>query len=331
MFRKVLLVNFGILSILSTLVWGFTFTQKANAASASSIAINMIPENPEPYENVNIDLSSYANNLDTVNITWSINSKVALAGIGKKSFSLNAPAADEETTVSVVVTLPDGDVNLRILVKPSKMVLLWEATDSYVPPFYRGKALPSPESSVKVVAIPEIRNGGSFVNPKNMSYSWKKDYNNDQDNSGFGKSSYTYTNDYLDDDSTIGVSAITLDQKYTSSGNITVRSYDPKIIFYTKDTKMGTLWENAVGDDHVIKNDEVLEADPYFLSPQSLNSPILDWSWYINDQPITLTSFIKNIIPLRAGGASGNAKIRVEINNKYKIFQTANKEINVQF
>jgi len=33
------------------------------------------------------------------------------------------------------------------------MVLLWQADDSYVPPFYEGKALPSPNSEIKVVAM----------------------------------------------------------------------------------------------------------------------------------------------------------------------------------
>ncbi len=66
------------------------------------------------------------------------------------------------------------------------MVLLWQADDSYVPPFYKGKAMPSAESSIKVVALPEIRNGSTIVSVQNMTYSWQKDYNKDVNDSGYG-------------------------------------------------------------------------------------------------------------------------------------------------
>ena len=39
------------------------------------------------------------------------------------------------------------------------MVLLWQANDSYVPPFYKGKALPGADTKIKIVAMPEIRSG----------------------------------------------------------------------------------------------------------------------------------------------------------------------------
>ncbi len=303
-----------------------------SAASPSSISVNMSPENPEPFENVDISISSYANNLDTVFISWSVDNKVSLTGIGKKSFSLTAPSADKESTVLVKISLPDGDVELRILVKPSSMVMLWQADDSHVPPFYRGKALPSADSSIKVVAMPEIRNAGVLINPKNMSYSWELDYDNDQGASGYGKNYYVYRNDYLENASTVDVSVLTVDQKYTSAGTVRVGSYQPKILFYSRDSKLGTMWENTIKDNYLIKNEEIIEAVPYFISPQNVYSPSLSWTWSINDELANTESIIKNILPLKiGGGASGSAKIRVDINNIYKIFQTTTNQVTVRF
>lgn len=304
-----------------------------NAKAASvSIMVGISPENPAPLENVTITLKSYVNNLDTVLISWSVNGKDVSSGIGKKSFSLNAPNAGEETNVVATTSLPSGAKDTRIVIRPSVMVLLTEAMDSFVPPFYKGKALPSPDSFVKVVALPEIRSGSNLINPKNLTYAWKKDYTNNQNGSGYGKNTFTYVNDYLENSNNIGVTAGTTDQKYSSASNINIRTTEPKIIFYKNDAKLGTIWDLAISSGHKIVGDEVLEAAPYFISPKNIRTPTLTWDWFINDNIINMPVYRKERLPLQAqAGISGTSKIRLEINNMDKIFQSADKEINVNF
>src|SRR3990167_9352145 len=314
------------------IISGAVLPFKANAASPSSISVNVVPENPAPNENTSITLSSYANNLDSVLISLSVNGKSVLSGIGKKSFSVNAGAAGSETSVVATISLPDGAIDTRIIIRPAVMVLLWQANDSYVPPFYKGRALPTPDSEVKVVAMPEIKSGSGFVDSKNMTYAWKKDYNNDQEGSGYGKNSFIYINDYLDNSNNVSVTASTIDQKYSSEANITIGTYQPKIVFYKNDANLGTIWEQALSSGHKIQNEEVMEAAPYFISPKNIGIPILAWNWSINDSLVNILGSRKNLIPLRAqAGVSGTAKIKLEIENKYKIFSTASKAINVEF
>jgi hypothetical protein len=261
-----------------------------------------------------------------------MNGKNVSSGIGKKSFSLNAPNAGEEARVIATTSLPDGAVDTNIVIRPLVMVLLYQAKDSYVPPFYKGKAIPSPDSLVKVVALPEIKSGSSMVNPNNMTYLWKKDYTNNQDGSGYGKNSFTYVNDYLEDSNNIGVTASTIDQKYSSTTSIDVGMTKPKIIFYKNDTKMGTLWDQALSDGHKIIDSEVLVAAPYFISPGDIRIPTLTWDWFINDETVNAPTLRKNTMPLQVQtGTSGTSKIRLEINNTEKIFESAIKEINVEF
>ena len=305
---------------------------KANAASPSSILVNITPENPAPNEDTNITLNSYANNLDSVLISWSVNGKSILSGIGKKSFSLKAPSAGSETNIIATVSLPDGTIDTRIIIRPAVMVLLWQANDSYVPPFYKGKALPTSDSEVKVVAMPEIKTGSGIVSPKNMTYTWKKDYTNNQDGSGYGKNFFIYTNDYLDNSNNIDVMASTIDQKYSSEASIDIGTAQPKIVFYKNDINLGTLWEQALSNGHKILGDEIMEAAPYFISPKDIRIPTLTWNWFINDSMVNILGFRKNLIPLKVqAGISGTSKIKLEINNTDKIFETASKEINVVF
>ncbi|MEK7471200.1 MAG: hypothetical protein AAB623_00945 [Patescibacteria group bacterium] len=324
-------LRFLLLSFITLIILG-TFLPLKVRATSIDIFVNITPENPDPGENVNITLKSYVNNLDIVLISWSVNGKKVSSGIGQKSFSITAPRAGEETNVIATTSLPDGTVDTKIIIRPLVMILLYQAMDSYVPPFYKGKALPSPDSKVKIVALPEIKSGSNLVDPKNLTYTWTKDYNNNQDDSGYGKNSLTYINDYLDNSNNIGVTAGTTDQKYSSTGSINVGMTEPKIIFYKNDAKLGTIWEQALSDGYKIIGDEIIEAAPYFISPSDIRIPTLTWDWFINDETVNAPIYRKNTLPLKAqAGTSGTSKIRLEINNKYKIFQNTVKEINVDF
>lgn len=325
--------RFLLLNLIAVIaIFGIIIPKNTLAVSSSSILVNVAPENPAPNESVNISLNSYASNLDSVLITWSVDGKNLLSGIGKKSFSLNAPDAGEETSVIATISLPDGTLESRIVLRPSVMVLLTQANDSHVPPFYRGKALVTPGSEVKVVAMPEIKNGGQIVNPKNMVYNWKKNYTNNVDGSGFGKNYFLYIDDYLEDTSIISVIASTTDQKYSSSASIDIGTTEPKILFYKKDPTLGTLFERALWDGYKIEGSDVIEAVPYFISPKEIRIPTLTFKWFINDYQISVPSYSKNIMPLAVqGGTSGSSTIKLEIEDSYKIFGGASKEINVTF
>lgn len=307
-----------------------------HAASLSSILVNVAPENPGPNEEVTITLNSYANNLDSVLISWSVDGKPSTSDIGKKSFIVTAPEAGKEMRISVTVALSDGNLEKIIVLRPVVMALLWQANDSYVPPFYKGKAMPSIGSEIKVVAMPEIKiqQKGSLgiVNPKNMVYAWKKDYTNDPGASGYGKNFYTFITDYLEDTNHISVTASVLEGNYSSVANLDVRTFQPKILFYRNDATLGTLWESALSDGHRVEGAEVIEAAPYFISPRDLRIPSFVWDWSINGSYVSVDNIRKNVLPLQTQpGVSGTSNIKLELSNKYNLLTSAQKEIRVEF
>jgi hypothetical protein len=328
-FRSLSLFLIAILAVSGVF---FVFPVKINASAISSIVVDMAPESPSPGENTTITLSSYAQNLDSISISWSVNGKVVASGVGKKSLSVTAPAAGAETNIIASLSLSDGVSDIRIVVKPVVMVLLWQADDSYVPPFYKGKAMPTADSEIKVVAMPEIKTGSKMIDPATMVYAWKKDYNNDKTNSGYAKNSFTYTSDYLDDSNNIDVTASTVDQGYSSEENITIEPREAKILFYKNDAVLGTLWEQALPNNHKIDGTEVIEAAPYFIAPADIRIPSLIFNWFINGDMVAVTGFKKNLMPVAVqAGASGTSKIKLEISNTSKIFENVSKTINVEF
>ncbi len=302
------------------------------SASQASITVSVAPENPAPGEDTTVTLGSYENNLDSVLITWYVSGAQVSSQIGQKSISVKAPAAGSETSVRAVIHLPDGTLEKKVTIRASVMVLLYESTDSYIPPFYRGKAMPSAGSEIKIVAMPEVRTKAGTISPKNLVYTWQKNYTNDAEESGYGKNSFIYTNDYLEDADTIGVTASTVDGQYSSDASLTVGPSSPQISFYKYSDTLGTLWEKSIQDGYRIQGDEVLIAEPYFISPKEIQIPSLVWNWFINDTQIYTPVYRKNSIPLTVqGGNSGESRLRVEIENNEQLLGSISKELTVEF
>ena len=324
--------RFLLLLLVATIITTAFSPFKSYASSPSDISVITVPENPAPNQNVTITLSSYVDDLNSVLISWSVDGKNSTSGIGDKSFSLIAPDLGQKTTVVATISLSDGDLNETIPIKPAIITMLWQANDSYVPPFYEGKALPSPDSEIKVVAIPEIKNGSSFVDPTNMTYDWQLDQTNDADNSGYGKNSYVYVSDYLDNSNNVSVTASTLDGNDSVNGSVDVATVNPKIDFYVNDPTMGTLWENAISDGYQVLGNQIIQAAPYFISPKNLRIPFLTFTWSLNDQEISVPSYSETLLPLQTqSGVHGTSKIDLEVSNAHSLVNTATKEINVNF
>jgi hypothetical protein len=306
---------------------------QARAISPSTISIEMAPLNPTAGENTTITLGSYASNLDGVSISWFVGGRKTTSGIGVKSFSLAAPSTGSETTVRAVIVLPDGEIEKKVIIKPSVMVLLSQAIDSYVPPFYRGKAMPTADSSIKVVAMPEIKLASGMVNAKNMLYAWKRNYTNETEASGYGKNSFTFINDYLEDGDTISVTASTIDGQHSSQANIDITPSQPQISFYKNDSRLGTIWEQALSNGHRIQGDEIVVAEPYFISPKEIWSSSLAWRWFINGSLTNNTlDYRKNWLPIKVeGGVSGVSTVGLELENTGQLFGATSKQISVEF
>lgn len=301
--------------------------------SPSSIYVDIVPPNPAPNENVTVTLSSYGSNLDSVLITWFVSGKKNSSGVGMKSFSIQAPNAGSETTIRALIDLPDGDIEKNIIIRPNILTLLWQATDSYIPPFYKGKALPTADSEIKVVAMPEIRRSGATVNARDLLYYWKLNYTNDGSGSGYGKNHFTYINDYLEVSDNVAVSVSTIDGQYSGEANINIAPTLPQISFYENHSDLGIIWDKALKDGHRIIGNKIIVAEPYFLSPKEIWHPSIIWNWYINSNLTNNTlPYRQNWMPLRVEGSdSGFSSLKLEIENKDQFFGTTEREINLEF
>ncbi len=113
------------------------------------------PEVPGPNQSVVIEVQGVGQLLGNSTITWSNNGTVAQRGTGLSRYSFTTGALGSRTTISVAIQSTQGTFTHTFVFVPSLVNLVWEANTT-VPPLYRGKALYSAGSPLKVVAVPVV-------------------------------------------------------------------------------------------------------------------------------------------------------------------------------
>lgn len=318
MARRMLLITFTLASLLCA---GNVFAQ---TDTTTDVAVNLVPEHPGPYQSVSLSLQSYSLTTAAADVRWTIDGKPSIGGIGQDHISLTTKGVGVPTTVMIIVT-PVGatPITKTVTITPMSVDLLWQATDSIVPPLYRGKALPTSESGMRFVAIPNIRSGGSGLAPSGaFIYNWQENFDNHQANSGYGKDFFNTKMDYLKSIERVGVDVVTRDGQTVTTAESSVAPHKPMLLWYAASPISGPDFGNSLGNSYPVSGSDVsILAEPYFFSPGNPASPQLGYTWLLNGRPAT-PSNIPNVLFLhRDTDAAGDANVALSISNPAKLFQ----------
>lgn len=312
------------LIILSVLFLGFFAVTTHAQLQNGDILISISPSSPNPNTNTKVSLSTYSTDLNKTKISWYLDGNLASEGIGRKNFSFTTKAAGTSSTVEAIIETSSGDlIKKQVVITPSSVDILWEAKNSYVPPFYKGKKLGTNEGLFKINAIP---NSSSIVG---NFYDWKLDNSPDQNSSGYEKNYFEFQKSYLDVNNKIDVIITDLFGKKIGEGNITVGTNSPKILLYEKDQVLGIKWEAALDDGFKIsKTGNTIFAAPFYFSTNT-NQSNLSYEWYIGKEKTESSNNLLSVKP--ADRNSGTSIIKVAINNINSLFQNMEKTLNVNF
>lgn len=292
------------------------------------ITATMIPENPQPYQDVTVTLTSYATDLNKAMIQWQSGANIVLSGYGKTSYSFKTLGPNTITVLDVTINIPGSidKITKRVAINPTEVELVWEGVDSYVPPFYRGKSFPTAQGLIKVVAIPNtstIKQGKGAI-----TYTWKSGDNTVLGVSGYNKDSYVFQNSELNDIERVTVTAESVDGRYNARNTIEIPISTPKILFYKKSPTEGVQYNQALTNESFISEDEVtIVAVPYFLSIKG-NESRFTYDWKINGNSIDTPSK-KTEITIRPASRDGYATIDVVFENLNTLYQKVNGKLKL--
>lgn len=289
---------------------------------AASVVMQLDPQNPAPYSKVTIRLISYDMNIDVSTVIWKVNGKEVERGQGIRTFTVTTGATGVSIPVSAAVSDSRGNsVVANINIVPQHITLLWEAIESYVPPFYEGRALPAPGSQVKVVAVPDTKR-----DPATLSYSWYVSDNFLPTSSGAGKQSAIIPLDTLTDETSIKVQARSADG-VTMEKTISILPHEVMPLLYPYDEILGTLPSVAFSNRAELVGDITLSLEPYYLSTKRGFGSSAAYTWYIDNLPVTPPE--QTLLSLKPKENSyGVRTLSITVEHARRILQQA--EINLQ-
>lgn len=294
------------------------------------LTVTLDPETPTPYDKVTVSLSSYSFDVYNSMIIWSIGGKQVTKGMGMKSVTVNTRGIGEAIPVSAQIVTPGGQtVNTSVNVMPQSVDLMWEAIESYTPPFYEGKTLPSEGAAVKVTAVPNLGINGKKIAPENLAYSW---YLNDElveNVSGYGKQSAVFKLDYLNPSTSIKVNARSSGGISTEK-TISITPHEVMPLLYTHDDLLGTDFSNMVNRRLEIMNDTTIALEPFYFSTKGYLEKSATYDWYLDGLPVTPRE--KTLLSLRPKeNSAGSRTLLIKLSNSSRLLQEAETLIDVLF
>jgi hypothetical protein len=286
-------------------------------AIKDNLEIKISPKYPDAYEDVVITVTSNLTDLNRSKIFWYLDNELKKKGIGKTKFNFSTKNIGETSIIDIVIKTTEGyHLNKEIKIIPVGLDVFWE-TEGYTPPFYKGKALASQKSSVKLIAIPNfITHSGYHIPANKLVYIWRKNNKVVEDSSGYGKNIFYSEAPLTFGKNNIDVEISSLDNSLKIHKRIQIGAIKPKIIIYENKPTEGMWYENAIKDNFNLTKQEIaVVAEPYFFAKSAISSNALKYKWSMNNT--TIDNKNKEVV-FRQDGKKGTALIKVAIEDASK-------------
>lgn len=288
--------------------------------------VKVSPEAPFPKDNVIITVSSSQTNLDVADISWFVNGVRKSLGSGNTKYEFVAGETGSIYVIDIVISTQEGDkFNKTITIRPAGVDLFWEA-NTYTPGMYKGKPLASPESTVRIVALPNFKTtNGNALSAKDLLYTWKVGEKTISGQSGLGKQMLETKAPKPFGKLEVSVKVSSAGGTYYSERSIKIPVSDPEVLIYEVKPLLGTLFNSVFEKSYYFtSNETTLRAEPYFFSKDGLS-----FNWLLDGVEVGQKN--SSISLLNDGIGSGFNTLSVMVSTAVSTFQNIVKNISVSF
>jgi len=208
--------------------------------------------------------------------------------------------------------------------------ILWQG-ETYVSPFYKGKALWSSQSRITLVALPH-----GLGDSSNLNYKWTKNGTVLGNINGKGKNTLSFVDSILSIPQTIEVEITTSDNDIVvpreivlTKASVFVEPIAPILSVYENNPLYGFMFNKETSGTYELKNKEVtFTAFPLFFSALNRTDPRLSYEWHTNSGDVET----KNSVTYRSpDNVEGTSEVRANVSNTDQITQFANSNFLVKF
>jgi hypothetical protein len=235
---------------------------------------------PVPHESVTISLDDYSMHAVGAQVFWFVDDAEQAESKDARSITINAGALGVKTSVrATIVRADDSRASASIVIMPAVVDLVLEA-DTYVPSFYKGRALPSRTSTLHATAV--VNDGGALPDTA-YTYRWTVGEEVLFGGPVRGKNSVSFPIPLYSKELTVEV--ISPEGSTIARKSMTLQSVQPELYFYEWSPLKG-LYQKTVSDPFaLIGNETTVYGEPYFVNaaPTNVNA---DVTWTIDRQVV---------------------------------------------
>ena len=311
-----------------------TYAQQFNPdVFGTNLSLELSPQYPQPGNSVHVTAGGSGIDLAGSAIVWRSNGNIIAQGMGLTSIDTVAGALGTQADIEIDVATQDGNMrSAHATIAPTEIDLL-VGSDSYTPPFYRGRALPSAGTDIIVQALARFKQqDGTLVPDSAITYTWKRDGQVLGDISGRGKSGAVIPALHLFTDDTITVDAVSADGTLSGEASAVVPAAQPTLDLYEDHPLYGVLYNNALGASAFVSESEMAFVGvPYFAQAGSPNDSGLSYSWRVNDTPVSSSASSPSELTINADNSSGLAQIALEVTRAANFYMDATGWWSVAF
>ncbi len=290
------------------------------------------PENPRPRDTVTIRAESYSSDLPSSSFVWSVNGKVYKQGIGEYSIDVIVPEIGNVVTIKARIQDTKGKiVEKNIEIRPSLVDIVWES-QSYKPPFYKGKNNISYDDQVRLIAVPQLSHGGvSLIDPKTLVYHWKMGGKDIDGGVGYGTQSVIIPMGNIPKDIEIQVEVATRDGLVEGSASTILKPASPSVVFYEESSLYGPLFNKALVNKVPLKNSEMKVIATPFGFTINKNRNDVSYIWSINSVDQEDLAGNKSVTIRAKGDTEGSSLINLRMRNVEQILQGAENFVTIYY
>jgi hypothetical protein len=290
--------------------------------------VSWTPQFPEPGDIVNITANNTIFTNSEVYYQWRSGGVSILEGYGEnilRNYIINTEGSVEKITL-IVETPTKETIVKEITIYPVLINFILEPLSSNLP-LTKMKGRVSLESDFKIIAIPEIKNENNIDNSyRNLSYKWYVNNELINNQSGLGKNTLTYQLSSKDVNVPIQLKVTSKNPDITIQKNLNLTPESPSVLVFENHPTLGYLFNKSILSTYEKSDLEfVLEAFPLFFN----KNDILNYSWYMNNEPIT--NYRENYITFNTEGYSGQSNLYVQVHNPATLLQRSVRIFDIIF
>jgi hypothetical protein len=276
----------------------------------SAFSLGVSPSFPKPHTAVTIRLQDYSINAVGAAVFWFVDGVEQTAAKNERSLTIEAGAVGTEQTVQAILRQANGEVSTSVVIRPTVVDLVLES-ETYVPSFYKGRALPNRNGTVRAIAL--VHDGETHT-ANTYAYRWTLGEDVLFAGPVLGKQSVSFDMPLFNKN--LSVEVFDASGKSVGRSAMILDAVEPELHFYEWSPLKG-LYQRELSDPFVLIGEEtVVYGEPYFVT-RSPEGEMASFAWRVNGAPVTPNTLLPQALTIqKALGTVGDTTLRVITNGR---------------